>query len=118
MTAGRPSQTVALRLAEALADLAQGLSLHDTMRDHVMALLRFGRNGEPGVEVALVTLYQRFVNTVWPDREGGEAEAALEFERMISNANDLLAAEPPQPRFEWSGARRCGRRARNHSTAG
>jgi hypothetical protein len=103
MTDGRPSAKIAQRLAEALADLAEGLSRHDTMCGHVMALLRFGRNGEPGVEVALVTLYQRFVNTVGPDREGGEAEAALEFERMISNAEGLLAAEPPQERFVWPG---------------
>ena len=50
MTAGRPSQKVAPRLGEALYDLAEGLSRHDTMLGHVMALLRYGRNGEPGVE--------------------------------------------------------------------
>jgi hypothetical protein len=86
MTEGRPSTKVAQRLGEAIAEPTQGLSRHDTMRDHVMALLRYGRNGEPGVELALITLYRAFTETVGPDRVGGEPEAMAEFERMCSNA--------------------------------
>jgi replicative DNA helicase len=96
MTEGQPSPKVARRLAEALTDLPQGLSRHDTVRDHVMALLRYGRNGEPGVEVALRTLYCCFVDAVAADRVGGEAEAEAEFIRMVSNAEALLASEPTQ----------------------
>ncbi len=103
MTSGRPTPKVAARLEEALADLAQGLSRHDTVRDHVMALLRYGRNGEPGVEPALITLYRAFTETVGPDRSGGEAEAMAEFERMCSNAEGLLAESPPPApkRVRW-----------------
>ncbi len=96
MTEGQPSAKVAQRLAEALADLARGLSRHDTVRDHVLGLLRYGRNGEPGVEEALRTLYCCFVAAVASDRVGGEPEAEAEFLRMVTNAEGLLAAEPPQ----------------------
>jgi hypothetical protein len=108
MTTGRPSPKVAARLAEALADLAQGLSRHDTMLGHVMALLRYGRNGEPGVELALIALYRAFTETVGPDREGGEPEAMAEFERMCSNAEPLLADSPPPApkRVQWGATRR------------
>ena len=75
------------------------------MRDQVMALLRYGRTGEPGVEVALVTLYRAFVDAVANDRDGGEPEALAEFERMCTNAETLLAAEPPHTKFEWPGGR-------------
>jgi hypothetical protein len=102
MTEGQPSPKVAQRLAEALADLAQGLSRHDTVRDHVLGLLRYGRNGEPGVEVALRTLCCCFVAAVASDRVGGEPEAEAEFMRMVTNAEGLLAAEPPEP-FAWPG---------------
>ena len=91
MTAGRPSQKVALRLGEALADLAGGRNRHDTMCPHVLALLGYGKRGESGVEMALETLFHRFVETVEGDRPGGEPEAEAEFSRMVSNAEGLLA---------------------------
>ena len=108
MTEGRPSVKVAQRLAEALADLAEGLSRHDTMCGHVLGLLRYGRNGEPGVELALITLYRAFTETVGPDREGGEPEAMAEFERMCTNAEPLLADSPPPApkRVQWGTGRR------------
>ena len=105
MTEGEPSQKVALRLARALHELNQGLSRHDTVCGHVLALLRLGRDGESGVELALVTLYRAFVDTVGPDRPGGEPEAADEFLRMCTGAETVLAAEPPRPRLEWPGPR-------------
>ena len=78
-----------------------------------MALLRFGRNGEPGVDAALELLYRCFVDTVGPDREGGEPEAEVEFERMVTNAEPLLAgspisdAPPSAPkRVQWGAGRR------------
>jgi hypothetical protein len=90
MTGGQPSAKVAQRLGEALYDLDQGHSRHDTVRDHVMALLRYGNNGETGVDFALGTLYAKFVDAVGLDRPGGESEAEFEFERMITNAGHLL----------------------------
>ncbi len=113
MTAGRPSHKVFARLGEALYDLAGGLSRHDTMLGHTMALLRFGRNGEPGVEMALELLYRRFADIVGPDREGGEVEAEVEFERMVTNAEPLLAESPisdvppaAPKRAQWGTGRR------------
>ena len=61
-------------------------SRHYTMRDHVWAAEV--RRNEPGVELALNTLYHEFVITVGPDRVGGEPEALAEFERMCSNAEE------------------------------
>lgn len=101
MTAGRPSQVVALRLGQALADLAGGRNRHDTMCGHVLALLRYGKRGECGVEVALETLYHRFVETVGGDRVHGETEAEGEFARMVSNAEGLLAdSQDGAPAYE------------------
>ncbi len=91
MTAGQPSAIVAARMALALSDLRQGSSRHDTMLAHVLALLRHGQSGQPGVDLALQILYREFVDAVGPDRQHGEVEAGNEFARMITNAERLLA---------------------------
>ncbi len=96
MTAGPPSPKVATRLAEALHDLQVGVSRHDTTLGHVLALLRYGQSGQPGVALALETLYRAFVDAVGQDRQGGEVEAEEEFTRMVANADRLLA-EPDSP---------------------
>lgn len=91
MTAGPPSAKVAKRLSEALYDLQQGVSRHDTTLAHVLALLRYGQSGQAGVEAALRSLYSAFVDAVAPDRQGGASEAGAEFARMITNAHSVLA---------------------------
>ena len=91
MTAGPPSPKVATRLALGLHELDVGLSRHDTMLAHTLALLRYGKNGEAGVGLALQTLYRAFVEKAGPDRQGGGVEAGAEFERMVSNADRILA---------------------------
>ena len=73
MTPGKPNPKVRARLAEALTDVAIETDRHHKTRDHTMALLRFGYNGESGVAEALEALYRVFVVTVGPDRMGGEA---------------------------------------------
>ena len=103
MTPGKPNPKVRARLAEALTDVAIETDRHHKTRDHTMALLRFGYNGESGVAEALEALYRVFVVTVGPDRMGGEQEAAGEFASFVAGAEELLAAEPPHPRFEWPG---------------
>ena len=103
MTSGKPSPKVRARLGEALTDVAIEISRHDKTRDHVLALLRYGYNGEPGVAEALEALYRHFVLTVGPDRMGGQDEAATEFTNFVAGAEELLAAEPPQERFVWPG---------------
>lgn len=90
ITGGRPSATVAQRLGVALYELSIGASRHDTMRGHILALLRFGSRGESGVEFALSSLYTAFVEAVGPDRDGGQAEAEAEFTRMVANARRFL----------------------------
>jgi len=96
-TEGEQSPKVRRRLIAAYGDLAEGLSRHDHTLAHVLALLRYGKDGEPGVKNALLALRQVYVNTVGPDRAGGYDEARSEFQRMIYNpraAKLLGAAEP------------------------
>jgi AAA domain len=73
-----------------------GGSRHDTVCGHVLALLRFGKNGETGVLPALEALRVAFVRAVADDREGGEAAADAEFARLVENADKRLGdAELP-----------------------
>jgi len=78
LTEGEPSQRVAAKLGRAIVDCAGG-SRHDTIRDHVLGLLRCGKQGEPGVEPALLALQRTFVAAVEKDRKGGREEAEAEF---------------------------------------
>lgn len=84
-------QEAANRLAEALHDLQLGLDRHDTMLQHVLALLRYGKSGQPGVGLALDTLYRAFVDVVRQDGSRGESEAEAEFTRMVADAEHPLA---------------------------
>ena len=106
LTNGAPSEKVGLRLSKALCDLAQGNSRHDTMCRHVMGLLRFGYNREPGVEFALGQLSVRFVEAVADDRDDGEDEAAAEFDRFITGAGHLLDDDATDAGQDAAGAPR------------
>jgi putative DNA primase/helicase len=97
LTDGSPSPRVAERLTAALAACA-GSNRHDETRNHVLALLRFGRQKEPGVRIALTVLGQQFVAAVAPDRDGGTAEAAKEYGRMVYG--DRAAALLAEPSYE------------------
>ena len=66
ITGGTPSDKVAKRLNKALAD-ATGQDRHDDTRDNVLALLRYGKNGEPGVKAALIAVQAAFVKAVTAD---------------------------------------------------
>ena len=66
------------------------MSRHDDTLRHVLRLLRMGKNGEPGLTEALGLLRGEFVKAVGDDREGGDAEAAAEFDRMVNGAARLL----------------------------
>ena len=94
LTDGRPTPKVAARMTEALYDVRTGQSRHDTMRDHVMGLLRHGSNGEAGVEFVMCELRAAFAEVAGKDRQRGEAEAMREFERFITGAAHLLDADP------------------------
>lgn len=100
LTDGQPSPKVSARLGRALYDLSLGISRHDATRDHVLALLRFGSDGEPGVLVALQTLGASFEDVVGQDRDGGGRQAAEEFERMVLGAGRFLYVQEPVEQVE------------------
>lgn len=87
-TEGYPSARVAGRVQGTLSVLkaagAKGTRQART-RDDVLALLRMGKQGEPGVDSALDTLRRAYVAAVADDR-GGADIAAREFDRMIEPA--------------------------------
>ena len=90
LTEGAMSPIVLGRFTKAANDCG-GPGRHDAIRDHVMALLRYGYSGEPGVRTALLSLRTVFTDAVADDRMGGESEAIAEFHRMVTGAGRLLA---------------------------
>lgn len=99
LTAGEPSALVQARLAEAIKEMnLPGMSRHDTCLRHVMAILRLGAEGQPGVESALSLLREVFI-AVLADPSRGDTRprdiAYSEFNRMVSNGN--VARELSQP---------------------
>lgn len=104
LTTGDPSPRVAKRLSEAIRDLNTGNdSRHDEVNKHVLALLRFGKDGDPGVYNALIGLRELFVASITApgQRLAGKREVAeAEFLRMITNPR--AAQELAQPsKDEW-----------------
>lgn len=96
LTEGEPSVVVQARLAQAIKELnLPGMSRHDTCTRHVMALLRHGREGQPGVEQALTLLREVFVAVACLDGSRTTDEAVDEFNRMVTNRN--VARELSQP---------------------
>src|SRR5262249_50429926 len=97
---------VAAKLGEAILACG-GASRHDRTRGNVLALLRYGRQGDTGVMPALKALHQAFVAAVGPDRVGGADEAKADSRAFIysNRAAQLLADEsydtqwapPPEP---------------------
>jgi hypothetical protein len=89
------SDRVERRLGKALIGLHGAGCRHDETRDHVLALLRMGKQGDPGVLAALTVLGRAFINEVTADGSRGEADAHDEFVRFVSNPRaGLLLNEP------------------------
>lgn len=82
LTEGEPSHRVAAKLGEAIV-ACQGGSRHDTIRNHVLGLLRCGKQGDTGVLPALAALKKVFVAAVAADRAGGHDEASTEFDKFV-----------------------------------
>jgi hypothetical protein len=107
LTSGRPTERVKKRLDAALRNCF-GTDRHSHVRDDALVLLRYGKQGEPGVDEALGILGRQFAEKVGPDRSGGQAEAEEEFNRFIfSTRVEEMLAEPdigaPEPDAEfWS----------------
>lgn len=57
---------------------------HDCVCAHVRWLVEMGAAGLAGVPVALKFLRARFVEATGPDRDGGKAEAASEFDSFVT----------------------------------
>lgn len=83
ITGGEMSTRVLGKLSEAMGELFGPHCRHDEIRDHVLGLLRCGKDGEPGVKQALNALSEAFVNRVAKDRDGGKAEARREFKSFV-----------------------------------
>jgi hypothetical protein len=67
----------------------------------VLALLRYGKQGEPGVKPALLAFREAFANNVAPDRPGGRTEAITEFNKMVNGEKVArLLSEPDND--DWS----------------
>ena len=94
LTEGEPTRRVAWRLGEAILDCG-GASRHDHTRDHVLALLRYGKQGDSGVLPALKALQKAFAAAVGPDRPGGATRAVEEFRDFVNgNRVAQLLAQP------------------------
>ena len=76
-----------------MAALYSGACRHDQTRDHVLGLLRCGKQGDGGVLPALEALRDVFVAAVASSRAGGDEEAKREFRQFIygDRAAKLLA---------------------------
>ncbi len=61
---GKPSPKVRARLGDALTDMTTGIDRHHKTRNHALAMLRYGYNGETGVDEALTALHRAFVDAV------------------------------------------------------
>ena len=99
LTAGDPSPRVAYKLSEAIRGIntSEATSRHDTIRDHVLTLMRYGKDGDPGVYNALLGLQELYVHalTTGPHARGDRESAINEFRRMITNRRAAqLLAEP------------------------
>ncbi len=101
LTEGTPSEIVRARLSQAFQELNMpGCSRHDTCTKHVMALMRYGKSGEPGVAPALVQLCKVLIAIRLSDGSGDEAKTKAEFRRMITNDN--IARELAKPGYnDW-----------------
>lgn len=96
LTPGEPSPTVAARTTQAIKELnLPGMSRHDTCLRHVLAILRLGAEGQPGVDKTLMLLREVFVAITAVDGSRTRDVALEEFNRMVTNNN--VARELSQP---------------------
>ncbi len=86
-------------MQRALSTLHAKGSRHAHTRDNVLALLRMGKQGEPGVAAALTEVRPAYVKAV-ADRATA-SEAADEFRRMIVRAGALIATPDTYSRDDF-----------------
>lgn len=96
LTPGEPSIRVQARLSQGIKELnTPGSSRHDTALRHVMALLRMGKSGEPGVGNALRLLCDVFVAATQVDHSRPPDIARAEFVRMVDGDNAARELSKP-----------------------
>jgi hypothetical protein len=116
LTTGEASPAVRTRFTQAVKELnLPGCSRHNTALRHVMAMLRLGKSGEPGVEPSLVLLREVFIAATGVDGSRTPDGARVEFNRMITNPNaarelaqpgvldwmrEIVKSQPPPPEPE------------------
>jgi hypothetical protein len=89
MAPGRCAR-VETELTGILARLSGAGSRHDTMLSAISSLVHLGAEGHRGVSLALDHLRPVWVATVSADRSRTTAQAASEFERMVTGAQELI----------------------------
>lgn len=95
LTAGTPAGKVAECLGVALGALTEPSGRHDATRGHVLALLRHGKGGAPGVLTAVTALQRSFIAATTGDRSRTPEEAAAEFRRFVrGDGAARMLAEP------------------------
>ena len=88
-TPGDPCPAVLARLT--LAEEGLSASRHDTCRDAVLALTRLGEQGHQGVQRAVSSLREAFLDSVKEDNSRGPREAQGEWARFIEGVDDEIA---------------------------
>jgi hypothetical protein len=118
ITQGAMSPRVLGKLSEAMGELFGPNCRHDEIRDHVLGLLRCGKDGEPGVKQALNALNEAFVNRVAKDRDGGKAEARREFKSYVygKKVSKLLADDSYQTPTGTTNKENAGQKAKPETT--
>lgn len=97
----------ALRAADQALTAAVG-SRHDNTMRHVLAMLRLGDQGHPGVPAALDALGKAFVEVVTADDSRTTKAAEAEFRRMREGSNGVALIEASPTPEERRGCRFCG----------
>lgn len=103
LTTGDMSIAVQERLSQAIKELnLPGQSRHDTCCRHVLALMRLGKSGNPGVTAALHLLCEVLVAARQVDKSDTPEGTRAEFDRMVNGDN--AARELAQPTLtDWIG---------------
>ena len=106
LTEGGMSPDVAKRLGEATGHCYSG-TRHDQILKDSLALLRYGKQGEPGVFKAMSALGMTFVNAVTADGSRTEGEARAEFMRMLSTETAARLLSEPNDGVSRQGLEKC-----------
>lgn len=96
LPSGEPCRYVGRLAADALAAARrESGAAYDHTRDAVLALVRAGEVGHPGVRDVLARVRAEYVGTVAETR-GGESIAAGEYDRYLYGGVELVLADPSE----------------------